>query len=202
MLVVGAIGLGAAIYLWKRHSQKIQEETEKAKETEGGPYIAGVTNPEEEYPYSIGGGYGGGGGYGAIAQGQETESLLREFFGESKQERKQEKVEREQEEKSTGTILEGISRQISAISQPGNQSTIQQGSGGGASSESKKGVTVAPTTPQDRCGAGVHAGFPNGTPPDCWRVSRSKTSGGCECHGHQNGHLECQTGKAPHCVWP
>lgn len=90
------------------------------------------------------------------------------------------------------------------------------GTGGGApSTAAPEGAVAAPApqtqpaappvaapkpakapTPAARCGAGVHADFPNGTPPDCWRVSRTKSGNGCECHGHQNGQLVCQGGYA------
>lgn len=53
-----------------------------------------------------------------------------------------------------------------------------------------------PTPAPARCGQGSHKDFPNGTPPDCWRVSRTKSGNGCECHGHENGRLVCQGGYA------
>lgn len=90
------------------------------------------------------------------------------------------------------------------------------GTGGGAPATSAPEGTVAAPAPQTqpaappvaapkpakapqpaaKCGVGAHADFPNGSPPDCWRVSRTKSGGGCECHGHQNGQLACQSGYA------
>lgn len=201
-LIGGAVLLGVAFYFWKKNKEKHELEAEQKQQE---PTVAGVTNPEEEYPYSIVGG-GGGGPAGAVS-GAETRNELAEFFTQERGERIKEKGERESETGKIGGILQQISSQISGLqtsNAPGgsNQgSTQNQGGGGGAPSEHKQGTTVAPTTPQDRCGTGTHAGFPNGTPPDCWRISRQKTGGGCECHGHQNGHLECQKGKAPHCYW-
>lgn len=193
LLIGGAVVIGIGFYLYKK--KKEQAEAEKAA-TEGEgekPYVAGVENPVEEYPYSVAGGFGGG---AAAAGTQELGGEIRELFTEQRAERKEERGEFA---KSLKEITEGLG----AINKPAASATQSAGGGGGPPSESKKGATVAPTTPGDRCGAGTHSGFPLGTPPDCYRISRSTSAGShkCQCHGHQNGNLECQHWNGHACVW-
>jgi hypothetical protein len=220
-LVAGAIAIGAVFWLYKKRKEQAAKE---AAETEGAneaPMVAGVEEAEG-YPYSIAGTAGGGVGGGALGNALESQNELQEFFKSEQTLQAQQSKEQSEFEKNLAQEFANSQRELQRIVAEGRSTvgtpsgggssggggaapgggTIPQGSGGGPPSEPRPGVVPAPPVPHtDACGQGVHAGFPNGTPPDCWRISRTKTGGGCECHGHQNGQLQCQRGKAPNCYW-
>lgn len=194
---VGAVAIGALFYLYKKHQEQALEAPGAEGEVLPEPEIAGVENPAEEFPYSIGG-LGAGGGAGSFA-GQEQASQFADF---EKANQEFQTASTKQEQEYQKTIAEQIAAGQSALTSlvQGLSGTMSSGSGGGAPTSSTQGTTAAPPAPSappaQKCGSGAHAEFPLGTPPDCYRISRTKSGGGCQCHGHQNGKLECQQGYA------
>lgn len=189
---VGAAGvILAVLIIKKKQSATAGSATEPGTEGLSNQSFIPVTGE------NVAGVGAGGGISGGETGANDNQALLAELI-------KSNKEEQGAQDRANKEFLAGILANL--------------GTGGGApSSSGPQGTTVAPApetqpyqpptpapTPQpkkapppaERCGAGTHAEFPNGSPPDCWRVSRTKSGGGCECHGHQNGHLECQQGYA------
>ena len=202
-LVAGAVAIGAVIWLIRKRKQEQLEKEQQQETASEAPYVTGVGSEEggEGFPYSVGSALGGGGA-GAIGNALESQSELSEIF-------RSEQGFLSESQKQEGEFENTLARQLrensealqAQLTASRATSTVAQGSGGGAPEEVRRGTTAAPKTQGATCGQGQFAGFPNGTAPNCWRVSRTKTGGGCECHGYHSGQLECQHGKAPHCVW-
>jgi hypothetical protein len=194
---VGAVGLGGALYLYKKHKQQQQELLEKRSESSSeAPVIAGVENPAEEFPYSIGG--LGGGGSGAIGNALESQNELRELF---QQQGTQSKEFEESFTKSEKEFNERIMQQLKEAGEKTTASapvTVSQGSGGGAPSAPTGGVvtvqspvTAAPTCPP---------AFPDHNPArggvsehSCYKYSRDRCANKAFPYKHvyQDGTVVC-----------
>jgi hypothetical protein len=202
---LAAVAGGAGLWLYKKQKQS-SEISEASLEGEPQPYIAGLENPAEEFPYSM----GGGGLGGAIAGAGESQAEFHELFGAQQTFEKEFAIQQSESQKVIAQEIregqEAITRILGESTHaPGT--TTAQGQGGGAPSEPTPGGTTSappPPTAKPSC----PAAFPEHNPAkgavgahSCFRQSRTKTGGGCGCHGYQDGHLECETGKAPKCHW-
>jgi hypothetical protein len=190
---VGAVGVGAGLYLYKKHGEAAKKELESESSIEKEPVIAGVE--PEEYPYSIAGATGGGAA-GALGNAGESQQEFRELFGQLGE---FEKGFSTQEAEYNRSILEAIK-----AGQPtaGGTTTTTEGSGGGAPHEEAKGTTPAPPPPTaaPKCPAGFpHQNGPTAGPHTCYK---DITCGnGCQGHKYQDGHADCQTKSGGKCHW-
>lgn len=204
--VLGAVGIGGALYLYKKHHEEMQAASEASSET------ASSTSelPPEPYPYSYGGEGGGGGalgGYGGSGSG------FNELYGQlSQQERETAQGQAEFEKNLAAQIAQSehetaeILRSNSASS-GSSGSTISGGSGGGTPS----GGTGTVSPPSTQSAPTCPSGFPhsNGAPSPhtCYKdISKSMTGpkgakANCTCHIYQDGHNECQTVVNGKCSW-
>jgi len=186
----GAVGVVLIVLMLKK-----KRAASEASATE--PGTEGLSNQSfipvtGENVAGVGAGLSGGGSAGG--EGGNNTELLTEIIKGSKEE----SAANAQSNRELIAALLGTGG--GAPSSSGPQGTVQAGA---PETQPAAPPTPAPAPapkkappPPDRCGAGSHADFPNGTPPDCWRVSRTRSGGGCECHGHQNGKLVCQAGYA------
>ena len=194
---LGAVGLGAAFYLYKKSKEKAAAEAEsKSESPTESPVVAGVENPAEEFPYSIGG--LGGGGAGAIGNALESGQELRELFGtQATQQKEFETSFTTSEQEFNQKLLQQLREAGEKTTATPIPATVGAGSGGGTPATPTPGVvtaqppvTAAPTCPPAFAKHNGANGPPS--PRSCYRESRETCkSGKCHIHGYQDGHEVC-----------
>lgn len=218
ILPVGAIVLiGGGFYILK----KKKEKEEEPKATEVNPYLAQsfipvtANNVAGVGAVSMGTGPSVGEGEALLNAQEENRKSIFEFL-ENKENRKS-------TERLAASERQGEREGLQFERDLRLQELTNNLTGGGAPvSNSNPGViavppvvpTVAPPEPSAPPAQSPPA-VGNGCPPEfplfnpapgkgCYRISRTKTGGGCECHGYKSGELECQTGSVKNgsCHWP
>lgn len=199
--VVGAVGIGAALYLYKKH----KEQTELTSET-GSESSTEIVPEAEPYPYAVGEGAGGSGGGGSGAIGNAGEQPFTELFGSLLQgQREMSQEQAEQQRSFLQTILE---TQRSAVEAQQSGTTISSGSSGGPPASGTGVVAPPKSVPASKCpGAFPHLNGSVAGPHTCYKdVSRGMTGpkgakATCTCHSYQDGHNECQHVVGGKCSW-
>jgi hypothetical protein len=194
---VGAVGLGAGIYLYKKHGEKAKAEVESSKETASeAPVIAGVENPYEEFPYSIGG--GGVGGGGAVGNALESQNELRELFGTQGTQLKEFEQGFTQSEQEFNQKLLTQLREAGEQARQQTPQTVGQGAGGGVPTTPTPGVVTAP--PPVTAAPSCPPAFPDHNAArgpvssrSCYKYSRERCANKAMPYKHvyQNGEVVC-----------
>jgi len=205
---LGAIGLGAAFWYYKKHKE--EKELAESTTSEVGTTEVPYSGEPEGYPYSVGGGGGGLAG-GAVGNPNETAQEFHELFGNIQSFEKESAQGQSEFDKSIAQSIAESNKSVGEILKGSFESlkntTIAAGGGGGAPSSPGPGGTTT-AQPPPTAAPSCPSAFPEYNPArgpvgehSCYRQSRTKSGGGCGCHGYQDGKLECEHGKAPHCAW-
>lgn len=211
-LPVGVVVLiGGAYYVYKKKKQSEEEP----KATEQNPYLAQSFIPvTAENVAGVGAvsattGPNSEEGTALLNAAEENRKSIFEFLENKERRRTEESLAASQRQgEKEGLQFE---RQI-RLAELTNSLT-----GGGAptaAAAAPVGTVVATSSPGSVAPPTSNATSDNNCPPDyplfnpapgrgCYRISKTRTGGGCECHGYPNGQLECQQGKASNgsCHW-
>lgn len=199
--VIGAIGIGGALYLYKKHKESLEASAETSTATSS---EQATELPPEQYPYSYAG-EGGGGSGAAGAIGSASEQPFTELFGQILQ--GQREMSQEQAEQQKSFFQSIIESQRSATEAQHGGSTIAEGAAGGSPSSGTG--TVAPPKAQGapKCPPGYSQNGPVANAHTCYKTVSKKMTGpkgakvSCQCHQYQDGHNECQHVVNGKCVW-
>lgn len=205
---------GVAYYVYKK--KKKNEEEPKA--TEQNPYLAQSFIPiTAENVAGVGAvaNYPTGGteeGLALLNAQQENQGRIFEFLEGKERNKSEERIaaserqgEKEARQFEWQRTLAEMTNNLTGGGAPVGNTAV-----GTVTASAPPGAvaTVAPSTPPSNTntGGGCPPDFPLYNPAPgkgCYRISRTTTQGGCQCHGYKSGQLECQSGKASNgsCHW-